>query len=97
MLTFLPMDEVNRLSILEGSSINESKKIAAFEITKLIHGEEEALIAKKTSEELFESQNASENMPSVEIEKSSFNDETISVVDLLALTKIAPSKGQLEF
>lgn len=94
MLTFLPMDEVNRLSILEGSSINESKKIAAFEITKLIHGEEEALIAKKTSEELFESQNASENMPSVEIEKSSFNDETISVVDLLALTKIAPSKGQ---
>lgn len=91
MLTFLPMEEVNRLSSLEGEKINEAKKIAAFEITKLIHGEDEALKAKKTSEDLFENLNNSENMPTEQINS---NELDISILDLLVKIKIAPSKGQ---
>lgn len=94
MLTFLPMEEVERLSTLEGSDINEAKKIAAFEITKLIHGEEEALTAKKTSEDLFENMNNSENMPTFEIDSSSLTNEGVSILDIIVLTNIAPSKGQ---
>lgn len=89
MLTFLPMDEVNKLSKLEGSKINEAKKIAAFEITKLIHGEKEALIAKKTSEELFEKAKSSQNMPTVEVTKKDLN-----ILDLLIKCGITTSKGQ---
>lgn len=89
MLTFLPMEEVKRLSSLEGSNINEAKKIAAFEITKLIHGEDEALIAKKTSEELFENSKESENMPTVEVTKNDLN-----ILDLLIKCGITTSKGQ---
>lgn len=91
MLTFLPMEEVNRLSSLEGEKINEAKKIAAFEITKLIHGEDEALKAKKTSEDLFENLNNSENMPTEQINS---NELDISILDLLVKIKIVPSKGQ---
>ena len=93
MLTYLPIDEVNRLSSLEGSSINEAKKIAAFEITKLIHGEEEALKAKATSESLFESNNSSSDMPTVEIKKDDIQNE-LSLVDLVIACNLAPSKGQ---
>ncbi len=94
MLTFLPMDEVNRLSNLKDKEINEAKKIAAFEITKLIHGEEEALKAKKTSEELFENSNSAENMPVIEILNSEFDNEKISIVDLVVKSGVASSKGQ---
>lgn len=89
MLTFLPMEEVKRLSSLDGSQINEAKKVAAYEITKLIHGENEALIAKKTSEELFENSNVSENMPSVEINKEDRN-----ILNVLMKSGITASKGQ---
>lgn len=89
MLTFLSMDEVKRLSTLNGNEINEAKKVAAFEITKLIHGEKEATIAKNTSEELFENYNSSENMPKVEISKNDLN-----ILDLLIKCKITSSKGQ---
>lgn len=95
MLTFMPMEEIEKLSSLKDEKINEAKKIAAFEITKLIHGEEEAINAKKTSEDLFENQNNSENMPIVTIEKSQITNETgISILDVLVHSKLAPSKGQ---
>lgn len=89
MLTFLPMEEVKKLSSLEGSEINEAKKVAAFEITKLIHGEEEALVAKKTSEELFENSKASDTMPTVEVTSNDLN-----ILDLLIKCGITTSKGQ---
>lgn len=89
MLTFLPMEEVKRLSSLDGSQINEAKKVAAYEITKLIHGENEALIAKKTSEELFENSNISENMPSVQI-----GTEDLNILNVLIKCGITTSKGQ---
>ena len=93
MLTKLPMDEVRRLSSLEGSSINEAKKVAAFEITKMIHGEEEAIKAREAAEAIFEKGNNSDNMPTVEIEEE-FVKNGISLIDAIIKTEIAPSKGQ---
>ena len=93
-LTYLPMDEVNRLSNLKDEHINEAKKIAAFEITKLIHGEEEALKAKRTAEELFENRQNADNMPTVEIAKDSFVDGTIGLLDVMVVANVAKSKGE---
>lgn len=89
LLTFLPMDEVNRLSSLKDEQINEAKKVAAFEITKLIHGEEEAKKAEEASNALFNGQGSIENMPSSKLE-----DINISLVEAIVATGIAPSKGQ---
>lgn len=94
MLTYIPMDEVNRLSSLKDEKINEAKKIAAYEITKLIHGEEAAKQAKNTSEELFENSKSSDNMPTIAISKNLFIDNEIQIVDLIIHTNIAPSKSQ---
>ncbi len=93
-LTYLPMDEVNRLSSLKDEQINEAKKIAAFEITKLIHGESEALKAKKTAEELFENRQNADNMPTVEIAKASFVNDEIGLLDVMVTAEVAKSKGE---
>ena len=89
MLTYLPMDEINRLSSLKDEKINEAKKVVAFEITKLIHGEEEAKKAEEASNALFSGNGSLENMPSVKLD-----DINISLVDSIIATGIAPSKGQ---
>ena len=89
MLTYMPMEEVKRLSELKDEKINEAKKIAAFEITKLIHGEEEALKAQEAANALFEGKGSLENMPTVKID----NLDT-SLIDVIVLAGIAPSKGQ---
>lgn len=89
ILTFLPNEEVERLSNLKDENINEAKKVAAFEITKLIHGEEEAIKAEGAAKALFEGQGSLENMPKTTIENID-----ISLTDVIVITKIAPSKGQ---
>ena len=89
LLTFLPMDKINELCSLEGEKINEAKKVAAFEITKLIHGEAEAIKAEEASQALFEGKGDIQNMPTTKI--SSCN---ISILDAIVETNIAPSKGQ---
>ena len=89
LLTFLPMEEVNRLASLKDEKINEAKKILAYEITKLIHGEEEAKKAKETAEALFEGNGSNSEMPSTELDNSN-----ATLVDVLVLTGIAPSKSQ---
>lgn len=94
MLTHLDMEEVNRLSNLQGAEINEAKKIAAYEITKLIHGEEEADKAKKAAEDLFENSSNTDNMPTVKINKTEFNDSKLGILDAIILANVAPSKGQ---
>jgi len=88
LLTFLPMDQINRLSSLKDEKINEAKKIAAFEITKLIHGEEEAKKAEQAAEALFEGNGNLDSMPTTPIE------ENTSIIDAIIKTGIAPSKGQ---
>ena len=89
LLTFLPMEEIDRLSSLEGEKINEAKKIAAFEITKLIHGEVEAKKAEEAANALFSGNGNTENMPTTKID-----DANISIVDAIVITGIASSKGQ---
>ncbi len=89
LLTFLPMDEVDRLSSLQDEQINEAKKIAAFEITKLIHGEEEAIKSRDAAEALFGNGGNIDNMPTTKLD-----DINISILDALVQTGIAPSKGQ---
>ena len=89
LLTFLDMEEVKRLSSLKDEKINEAKKIAAYEITKLIHGEEEAKKAEEASNALFNGQGSIENMPSMKLESTN-----ISIIEALIKTEIAPSKSQ---
>ena len=90
LLTFLPMQEVEKLSSLKDEHINEAKKIAAFEITKLIHGEENAKKAEESANALFNGTGSLDNMPTVELG----NNKNISIVDAIVLCNIAPSKGQ---
>ena len=89
LITFLPMEEVNRLSSLQDEKINEAKKKAAFEITKLIHGEEEAIKAEEASNALFEGSGSLDNMPTTKLD--TFN---ISILDAMIMIGFAPSKGQ---
>ena len=89
MLTFLPLDKITELSSLKDEKINEAKKVAAFEITKLVHGEDEAKKAEEASNALFLGTGSLENMPSTQLENTN-----ISIVDAIVLSGIAPSKGQ---
>jgi len=89
MLTFLPTEKIDELTSLKDEKINEAKKVAAYEITKLIHGEEEAKKAEEAANALFNGQGSLENMPTTKLE-----DVNISVVDAIVLTGIAPSKSQ---
>ena len=90
LLTFLPMEKIKELSSLKDEQINEAKKIAAFEITKLVHGEEEAIKAEEASNALFNGTGNLDNMPTVDLN----GNKNISIVDAIVLTGIAPSKGQ---
>ena len=90
LLTFLPMDKIKELSSLKDEQINEAKKIAAFEITKLVHGEEEAKKAEEAANALFTGKGNLDNMPTVDLN----GNKNISIVDAIVLTGIAPSKGQ---
>lgn len=91
LLTFLPMDEVNRLGALKDAQINEAKKVLAFEVTKLIHGEEEAQKAQQAAEALFGGGGALDNVPSFEIGGDELN---TSLVDVLVARKVFTSKRE---
>ena len=88
MLTFLPLEEIEKLTCVEGEKMNEAKKVAAYEITKLVHGEEEAKKAMGASNALFEGKGNTENMPTVQV------DADISVVEAIVMAGFANSKGQ---
>lgn len=92
MLTFLTIEEIRDLEKLEGAEINKAKEIAAFEITKIVHGEEEAMKVQEAAKKVFEQGSISENMPTTEISKEDISNMTI--LDLLVKTNLAPSKGQ---
>ena len=91
LLTFLPMEEVRRLGALPGSEINEAKKVLAFEVTKLIHGEEEAIAAQSAAQALFSGGADMTSVPTIELDKSQLG---VTIVDFLVNTKILPSKGE---
>lgn len=90
MITFLPIEEIEEMAKWPGERINEKKEILAFEITKLVHGEEEARKALEAARALFSGEGDDANMPTTEIELE--ND--IGLLDLLVLTKLTASKGE---
>ncbi|WP_372995258.1 tyrosine--tRNA ligase [Lutispora sp.] len=93
LLTFLPMEEVRRLGSLPGSEINEAKKVLAYEVTRLVHGEEEAKKAQDAAEALFGKGGNLDMVPTTEIDKDQLKDG-INIIDLLILTGLVPSKGE---
>lgn len=93
MLTFLPMDEVKKLSSLEGAEINKAKEVLAYEVTKIIHGKEKANSAQKGAKALFEGGNESGSIPTTEINKNRFEDG-VGLLDLL--TEIGLTKTNSE-
>ncbi|MBZ9692799.1 tyrosine--tRNA ligase [Clostridium sp. M14] len=91
LLTFLPMDEVRRLGALEGAEINGAKKILAYEVTKLVHGDEEAKKAEEAANALFSGGADMSNVPTVTISKEDLGS---TVLDVIAKVKIVPSKKE---
>ncbi|PWL44253.1 tyrosine--tRNA ligase [Christensenella sp. MSJ-20] len=91
LLTFLPMDEVRRLGALRDQEINEAKKVLAFEITKLIHSEQDAMEAQAASEALFGGGSDLSNMPTTLVEAGEMEEKTLT--DALVLTGLAKSRG----
>ena len=92
LLTFLPMDEVRRLSALEGSEINEAKKVLAFEVTKLVHGEEEAVKAQEAAAALFGGAGMGGSIPTTALTREQLASDA-RVTTLLAMSGIAPSNS----
>ena len=95
LLTFLPMDEVNRLAALEGAEINKAKEILAYEVTTLVHGEEEAKKAQEAARALFaKGGNNMDNVPTALIEKSKFEGEGMNVVTMMVEAGLVPSRSE---
>lgn len=94
MLTFLPMEEVNRLSALEGAEINHAKEILAFEVTKLVHGEEEAEKAQAAARALFADGGAMEHAPTTKMDAGRFAGEGLGVVNLIKEIGLVPSNAE---
>lgn len=93
LLTFLPMEEVRRLGSLPGNKINEAKKVLAYEVTKLVHGEEEAQKAQNTAEALFGGGGNLDLVPTTEFEKEKLKDG-INILDLIVTAGLVPSKAE---
>ncbi len=94
MITFLPLEEIAELEKLEGAELNKAKEVLAFETTKLIHGEEEALKAQQAAKSLFAGGADSADIPTTELSDSDFTDGKINIIDLLVKAGLAPSKSE---
>ena len=94
MLTFLPIEEIEAMKDWEGSQLNKAKEILAYELTKLVHGEEEAQKAQEGAKALFGGGGNTENMPSTEKPAADITGEGINPMDLLVKTGLAPSKSE---
>ncbi len=94
MLTFLPLEEIDELARLEGSELNKAKEVLAYEVTKLIHGEEEATKAQETAKALFGNKANLDNMPTTVLNDSDFTDNGIGVLALLCKLGLTASNGE---
>ena len=94
MLTFLPIEEINAMESWEGSQLNKAKEILAFELTKLVHGEEEANKAQEGARALFSGSGNTENMPTTILSAADFTDGAISLIDMMLKASIIKSKGE---
>jgi len=93
MLTFIPMDEVHKLCRVEGSAINEAKRVLAFTLTEQVHGTEEAIKAQEAAEALFGSGSNIENMPTLRLSQEEIESSGLRVTDLLVMGKLCKSKS----
>ena len=94
MLTFLPLEQVEEMSHWEGSQLNQAKEILAYELTEMVHGEEEAKKAQEGARALFSIGSSTANMPSTQLTEDDLSDGTISILDILVMTGLAASKGE---
>ena len=94
MLTFLPLEQIDEMDKWEGSQLNRAKEILAFELTKLVHGEEEAMKAESAAKALFAGGSDDSNMPTTELTESQLTDGRIAIVDLMLACGLIPSKGE---
>ena len=93
MLTFLPLEEIDAMESWEGAQLNKAKEILAFELTKLVHGEEEATKAKNASHALFAGGGDSAHMPTTELSAADFADGDLDILSLLVKSGLAPSRS----
>jgi len=94
MLTFLPLEQIDEMDAWEGAQLNKAKEILAYELTALVHGEEEAKRAQETAKSLFGGGANLENMPSTALSEDDFTDGSINIMDLLVKAGLTPSKGE---
>ena len=94
MLTFIPIEEIDKMDTWEGSQLNDAKEILAFELTKLVHGEEEAKKAQDASRAIFGGAGVSENMPTTTVDDTVFTDGTVGILDLMVACGLIASKGE---
>lgn len=93
MLTFIPIEEIEKMDKWEDSRINEKKEILAYELTQLVHGKDEADKAQAAARALFSGAGDVEHMPTTSLSEADFTDGKISVLDMLVKSALAPSKG----
>ena len=94
MLTFLPLEQIDEMDAWEGEQLNRAKEILAFELTKMVHSEEEALKAQETARALFSGAADRENMPTTEVDASILNDGAAGLLDLMVAAGLCASKGE---
>ncbi len=94
MLTFLPLEEIDKMSDWEGSQLNTAKEILAFELTKMIHGEEEAQKAQEASKALFGGGGSNANMPTYTLQEEDYRDGSIDLIGILAAAKLVPTRSE---
>ncbi len=94
MLTFLPLEEIDKMDSWEGAQLNTAKEILAFELTKLVHGEEEAAKAQETARAVFAGAGSHENMPTTTVEAADFTEGKIGILDLMMKAELTASKGE---
>ena len=94
MLTFLPLEQIDEMDKWEGSQLNQAKEILAFELTKLVHGEEEASKAQEGARALFAAGASTENMPAFELTEEDFSEGTIDILSILNKSGLAASRSE---
>ena len=94
MLTFLPLEQIEEMSKWEGNQLNEAKDILAYELTGLVHGQEEAEKAREASRALFGGGSDTTNMPTTELSDEDFTDGSIDILTLLVKTELTASKSE---
>ena len=94
MLTFLPLEQVDEMDKWEGAELNKAKEILAYELTALVHGEEEAKKAEETSKALFAGGGDDSNMPSTKLEAADLSDGAINIMDLMVKCGLCPTKSE---